>query len=63
MIFRPDRGRRYDRLTPWRVGLFFLGAGVWIAGALSERPAVTGAAIVIVAVALLLGLLGRGASG
>lgn len=40
-----------------QVGLFFLGAGVWIAGALVGSGWITGVAIVILLLAMLLRLL------
>lgn len=59
MIFAPRDGRPPNRFTVWRVGLFFLAAGTWIAGVMVERPAVTGAAIVFAGLGVLLGLVGR----
>ena len=60
MFFRIRRDRhstgRYLRL---RLTLFFLAAGVWLAGVTVERPWITGAAIVILFPAVLLGLMGR----
>jgi low temperature requirement protein LtrA len=58
MFFRRGGGDS-NRFTAWRVGLFFLAAGTWLAGVLAERPLLTGAAIVIVLVAVMLGPLGR----
>jgi hypothetical protein len=41
-------------LVPWRVGLFFLAAGVWLAGVLADDLRITGAAIGILALAIVL---------
>lgn len=57
-MFHRRRGG-YNRYTPWRVGLIFLAAGVWLAGVLTGRGLLTGAAIGLLLVGLLLGLLGR----
>lgn len=59
MIFlRRDR-RGSARWMPVRVGLFFLAAGIWVAGASVGNDWVTGAAIVVAIVALLLGVVVR----
>ena len=59
MIFvRRDRAGA-TRWVATRVGLFFLAAGIWVAGAMVGNEWITGAAIAIAAVALLLGLIGR----
>ena len=59
MIFvRRDRAGA-TRWIAARVGLFFLAAGIWVAGAMVGNEWVTGAAIAVAAVALLLGLIGR----
>jgi di/tricarboxylate transporter len=42
-----------------RVALLFFAAGVWIAGVVVGDDRVTGAAIVVATIALLLGLLAR----
>jgi hypothetical protein len=55
------RDRRPD--PPWvlalRVGLFFLAAGVWLAGVIIDDGRFTGAAITLLLLGLLLGLLPR----
>jgi hypothetical protein len=43
----------------WRVGLFFLAAGVWLAGVLVNDNRLTGAAILILFVGILLRFLDR----
>jgi hypothetical protein len=59
-MFRIRRDRRGSgRFLVLRVGLFFLAAGVWLAGVRTGRSWVTGAAIVILLPAVLLGFLGR----
>jgi hypothetical protein len=52
-------------MTIWKVALLFLGAGIWIAGMLVENYQITAAAIIVIAIALLLGLVERdgGATG
>jgi low temperature requirement protein LtrA len=60
---RRDRSPNVKYLTA-RVALFFVAAGVWLAGVVTEQPVYTGAAIVILVVAMLLGLYARrGAEG
>lgn len=49
----------YTPLTPWRVGLFFFGAGIWVGGLVSENRSVTGAAIGVLVLAAVLGLVER----
>jgi hypothetical protein len=46
-------------MTIWKVALLFLGAGIWIAGMLVENYQITAAAIIVIAIALLLGLVER----
>lgn len=53
------RGGGYNRFTLWRVGLIFLAAGVWFAGVLTGRELLTGSAIGLLLLGLLLGILGR----
>lgn len=50
------RGTRFAAL---RLGLFFAGAGTWFAGAIAGRPSVTALAIVLVALAVILGIVDR----
>lgn len=58
MFVRRDR-RGPHRFVMWQVGLFFLAAGVWVAGLVSGRSGITGLAIGILLVALVLGMVGR----
>lgn len=58
MFFRRGSGG-YNRFTPHRVAILFLAAGIWLAGVIADRAVLTGAAIVILALGLLLGFLGR----
>ena len=59
MIFiRRDRPAS-ARMIGLRVGLFFLAAGLWLAGVVVENDAITGVAILVALIALGLGLLGR----
>lgn len=62
MFLRRDRRGpgRYIRL---RVGLLFAAAGTWLAGVLSGRASVTGAAILLLVVALLIGVVERRREG
>lgn len=59
MFIRRDR-KGYDRFTWLRVALLFLAAGTWLGGVLSGNGFATGAAIVILLVAVLFGRIGRG---
>jgi hypothetical protein len=59
MIFIRRDGRGPDRFTWVRGGLFFFAAGLWLAGALTDRPVVTGVAIGVLLLAMLLRLAGR----
>ena len=56
------RGSGYNRFTVARVAIIFLAAGVWLGGAMTGRSLLTGAAIALLVVALLLGLAGRARS-
>jgi hypothetical protein len=58
MFVRRDRTGPH-RYTAWQVGLFFLAAGVWLGGVVADNSFAIGASILIAAVAMLLGLLGR----
>ena len=61
-MIRPRRGGPpAGRYLLARVGLFFLGALVWLGGVVAGDRRVTGGAIAILAVAMLLGFLDRGA--
>jgi hypothetical protein len=46
-------------LTFARVGLFFLAAGIWIAGVRINNDTVTSVAIVVAAIAIFMGWFGR----
>lgn len=58
-MLRPSRRGGRSRFLYWQVGLFFLGAGVWLGGVLTGRTAVTGVAIAILVAAMILGAMGR----
>ncbi len=56
--------KRTRRSTPdpflfWKVAIFFLAAGVWVAGVITGRPWITGAAIVLLLAGLALRYAGR----
>lgn len=59
MPFIPRERRGFNRFTWWRVGIIFLAAGIWFGGVMAEEPLITGAAGVLLLVAVLLGFLGR----
>jgi hypothetical protein len=63
IFIRRDDDRGPDRFSWVRVGLFFLAAGTWLAGVLTERAAVTAAAIVILLIAILLRIAARARGG
>jgi hypothetical protein len=46
-------------LTYVRVGMFFFGAGVWLAGVWANNETATTVAMVVIAVAILIGWVGR----
>lgn len=48
------RGRKSepDRFRNWKVALFFLAAGIWLGGVVADQPLVTGAAIVLLLIAV-----------
>lgn len=58
MFIRRDGGGR-DRFTALRIALIFLAAGVWLGGVITGREIITGAAILILVVALVLQMVGR----
>lgn len=58
-MFRPSREPGNPRFVNWRVGLFFLGAGIWIGALITGRPEFTGVAIAVLFLGLVLGLIGR----
>jgi hypothetical protein len=57
MFIRRD-GNGFNRFTWLRVALFFLAAGIWLGGALSGNDLATGAAIVVLLAAVVLGRVG-----
>lgn len=59
MIRARRDGPHPGRFLYTRVGLFFLGAGVWLGGVLVEDRRITGAALGILILAAILGLLDR----
>jgi hypothetical protein len=64
MIFiRRVDGPGPDRFSWVRVGLFFLAAGTWVAGVVTERAVVTAVAIAILLVAILLRVAARARRG
>lgn len=58
-MFRPSRSSSSRRFLYGRVAAFFLGAGIWIGAIIADRPGFTGLAIVVLALGLILGLIGR----
>jgi len=52
-------GMASTRYAAARVGLFFLAAGLWLAGVIADQQVITGAAIIVAALALFVGLLAR----
>lgn len=56
MINRKRR-KSSDPYLSGKVGLFFLAAGVWLAGVIADLPWLTGAAILLLGLALVLRLL------
>lgn len=60
MLFFIRRDRRSSgRFLRLRLTLFFLAAGIWLAGVRIEREWVTAAGILVLFVAVLLGLVQR----
>lgn len=62
MFVRRD-GTSTTRYLTVRIGLFFLGAGIWVAGVLGENRAWTGAAMGVILAALILGTIARKRDG
>lgn len=56
---RGDRRRPFNRYTAVRLGVLLLAAGIWVGGVLTDRPAVTGAAIALLLIGLGIGILER----
>lgn len=47
------------RFLAIRVGLFFLGAGIWVAGVMGENAVWTGTAVVVILAGVVLGVIAR----
>lgn len=62
MFVSRDRRPR-DRYATFRIGLIFLAAGLWLGGLITGQAYATGAAIVVLVVALLLQIIGRRRAG
>lgn len=58
MFVSRDRRPR-DRYASIRIGLIFLAAGLWLGGVITGWPAATGAAILVLVLALVLQIVGR----
>lgn len=58
-MFLRRRGDGPDRFLAVRIALIFLAAGVWVGGVVTGRDAITGVAIGILLVALVLQIVGR----
>ena len=58
MFVSRDRRPR-DRYAALRIGLIFLAAGLWLGGLITDQAYATGAAIVVLVVALVLQMIGR----
>ena len=63
MIFLRRSHKGFNRFTWWRVGLFFLAAGIWLGGVAAGNDVATGVAIAVLFAAVILGLIGRRDSG
>lgn len=59
MFFPRRSGAPVQKYLYARVGLFFLAAGLWIAGAMGGNTIFTGTAIVIAVLGVALGLIAR----
>ncbi len=62
LLLRVPRLRRERRTTPdrflfWKVAIFFLTAGIWLAGVIAGRSWLTGAALVLLLFGVLLRFL------
>jgi Na+/H+ antiporter NhaC len=58
-VFISRSSRHAPRFTVWKLAILFLGAGLWVAGVMVENFQITAAAIIVVAIALVLGLVER----
>ncbi len=58
MFARRDRPPA-TRFLAIRIGLLFLGAGIWVAGVLGENYGWTGVAIVVILAGVVLGIVAR----
>ncbi len=56
---RRTRSRNPDPFLDWKVAIFFLAAGIWLAGVISNRIWMSGAAILLLLVGILLRFLSR----
>jgi hypothetical protein len=54
-----SRNRGTPRYTTLRVALFFLAAGIWLGGYFIGNQVVTGVAIFVAILGVILGMLGR----
>lgn len=52
-----------DPFLAWKVGIFVLAAGMWIAGVIAGQAWLTGAALAVLLVGLLLRFVRRGEPG
>ena len=59
MLFASRNRSATSRFLTSRIAIFFLAAGVWLAGVIVEDKRLTGAAIVILFIAFVLGLVGQ----
>jgi len=59
VFIRRHGGRGAGPITFARVGFFFLAAGIWIAGVRVGNDTVTSIAIVVAAIAIFMGWIGR----
>jgi low temperature requirement protein LtrA len=55
-MIRRSRSRSKDRFTVAKTAIFFLAGGIWLAGVLANDLRITGAAIVILVIGLVLRL-------
>lgn len=58
-MFTPRRGRTGHRFVTWQLGLFFVAAGVWVAGLIIGVRQLTLVSMALLLVAIVLGVIGR----
>ena len=58
-MLSPRRGGGSHRFLPLRIAIFFLAAGIWLAGVLTGRDEVTGIALGILVLGWILTLVAR----